>query len=79
MRTDPITKADLQQMILFKVDGKCGFPLRNALDKRYTGLDGRDDKVFLGSKSSISIRLEVRLRVREIRWLSLMLFPVALL
>lgn len=48
-------------MILFRVDGECGYPLKDALKKRYTGLDGRDDKMFGDSKSSISIRLEVSL------------------
>ena len=47
-------------MILFDVGGKCGYPLMDALKKRYTGLDGRDNKVFVGFKSSISIRVEVR-------------------
>jgi hypothetical protein len=46
-------------MILFSVEGKCGYPLGDALKKLYTGLDGRDDKIFIGFKSSISIRLEV--------------------
>jgi hypothetical protein len=59
-RTDPLTEGDLQEMILFSVGGKCGYPLADALKKRYTGLDGRDSKVFVGFKSSISIRLEVR-------------------
>jgi len=45
-------------MILFRVDGQCGYPLKDALRKRYTGLEGRDDKMFESSKSSISIRLE---------------------
>ena len=60
-RTDPLSSTDLQQTILFKVNGDCGYPLEDALKKRYTGLDGRDDKMFVDFKSSISIRLEVRL------------------
>jgi len=60
-RTDPLSKTDLQEMIRFKVDGECGYPLKDALKKRYTGLDGRDDKMFEDSKSSISIRVEVSL------------------
>lgn len=46
-------------MILFSVDGRCGYSLGDALRKAYTGLDGRDDKLFGGFKSSISIRVEV--------------------
>ncbi|KAF9784370.1 hypothetical protein BJ322DRAFT_1109090 [Thelephora terrestris] len=57
-RTDPLTENDLQEMILFRVGGKCGYPLVDALKKQYTGLDGRDQKVFVGFKSSIAIRLE---------------------
>jgi hypothetical protein len=60
-RTDPLSQTDLQEMILFRVQGKCGYPLKHALRKQYTGLVGRDDKMFEDSKSSISIRLEVRL------------------
>ena len=59
-RTDPLSQHDLQEMILFSVNGKCGFALEDALKKCYTGLDGRDDKMFADFKSSISIRLEVR-------------------
>ena len=47
-------------MILFRVNGKCGYPLGDALKTRYTGLDESDEKMFVDSKSSISIRLEVR-------------------
>ena len=47
-------------MILFKVNGKCGYPLHDALKKCYTGLDGRDERMFHGFKSSISLRFEVR-------------------
>jgi len=57
-RTDPLSQHDLQEMILFRVNGRCGYPLVDALKKRYTGLDGRDDKMFVDFKSSISIRLE---------------------
>ena len=58
--TDKISDDALREMILFSVGGRCGYPLADALKKRYTGLDGRDGKVFVGFKSSISIRLEVR-------------------
>jgi hypothetical protein len=60
-RTDPLSVVDLQELILFKVNGRCGYPLRDALEKRYTGLAGRDDRMFVDFKSSISIRVEVRL------------------
>jgi len=60
-KTDPLSQHDLQDTILFTVDGKCGHPLEDALKKHYTGLDGRDDKMFVDFRSSISIRLEVRL------------------
>lgn len=59
-RTDPTPRDQLQEMIVFKVNGKCGYPLIDALRGCYTGLDGRDDRMFVGSKSSISMRLEVR-------------------
>ena len=59
-RTDPLSSTDLRETIHFKVNGKCGYPLEDALKKRYTGLDGRDDKMFVDFKSSISIRVEVR-------------------
>jgi len=57
-RADPLNVNELREVILFSLNGQCGFPLGNALRKTYTGLDGRDDKVFIGSKSSISIRVE---------------------
>jgi hypothetical protein len=59
-RSDPLSQGDLQEKILFRVNGKCGYPLKDALGKRYTGLDGRDDKMLIDCKSSVSIRLEVR-------------------
>ena len=58
-RTHPVSQHDLQEMILFSVNGKCGYPLVDALRKQYRGLDGRDDKMFVDFKSSISLRLEV--------------------
>ena len=33
--------------------------MKSALEKRYAGLDGRDDHMFVGFRSTISIRLEV--------------------
>ena len=59
-QTDPLSALELQEMIRFSVNGKCGYPLRDALNKWYTGLDERDEKMFVNSRSSISIRLEVR-------------------
>ena len=58
--TDPLFQSDLQEVILFSVGGKCGYPLRQALEKEYTDLDGKDDQILVDSSSSISIRLEVR-------------------
>ena len=60
-RTDPLSHNELQGMIPFRVNGNCGYPLKDALRKHYTGLDGRDEKMFIDFKSSISIRLEVGL------------------
>ena len=59
-RTDPLSQHELAETILFRVNGKCGYPLGDALRKRYRGLDGRDDKMFADSKTSISLRIEVR-------------------
>jgi len=42
------------------VNGKCGFSVRSALEKRYAGLDGRDDHMFVGFRSAITVRFEVR-------------------
>lgn len=47
------------ELITFKVYGQCGMPLRSALRSIYSGLSGRDDPMFVGSRTSISIRLEV--------------------
>jgi len=59
-RTHPLSPHDLQETIVFSVNGKCGYPPVDALRKQYRGLDGRDDKMFVNFKSSISLRLEVR-------------------
>jgi len=76
--TDPLTEEELQEMIPFSVNGRCGYPLWDALKRQYTGLDGRDDKVFVGFKSSISLRLEVRLaRQKDSMITSRILFAVA--
>jgi len=60
-RTDTVSQEGLQEVIPFSVNGVCGYSLANALKKQYTGLDGRDDKMFVYCKSSIFIRLEVGL------------------
>lgn len=65
-RTDPLTEYELREVIWFSVRGTCGYHLGDALRKAYTGLDGRDNRVFTRAKSSISIRLEVRLTHRKI-------------
>jgi len=59
--TNPLSQHDPYEMILFSVNGKCGYPLEDALEKKYAGLDRRDDKMLVGFKSSVSLRLEVRL------------------
>ena len=64
-RTDPLNETELQETILFGVQGGCGYPLGAALKKAYTGLDGRDDRLFSGFKSSISIRVEVRVTLQK--------------
>ena len=48
-----------QREILFSVNGKCGYRLEDALKRRYIGLDGRDDRVFVDLEPTINIRLEV--------------------
>ena len=58
-RTDPLSPQELKEIILFSVNGNCGYPLKHALEKQYTGLDGRDQNMFVDFKSSISVRLEV--------------------
>ena len=58
-RIYPLSQRDLQEVIQFRVNGKCGYPLVDAMRKQYRGLDGRDDKMFVDFKSSISLRLEV--------------------
>lgn len=34
--------------------------MKSALEKRYAGLDGRDDPMFVGFKLAVSVRFEVR-------------------
>jgi len=55
---DPLEDHRVGELITFKVYGQCGMPLRSALRGIYSGLLGRDDPMFVGSRTSISIRLE---------------------
>ena len=50
---------ELQEMVLFSVNGKCGYSLVDALKEQYDGLDGKDDKPFHESTTSFAMRLEV--------------------
>ena len=52
------------ELITFNIRGKCGMPLRDALRGVYGGLSGRDDPMFVGSRTSVSIRLQVRFQFR---------------
>jgi len=58
-RTDPPPQHYAPEIILFSVNGKCGYPLKDALMEQCAGLDGSNDKIFVDLKSaSIAIRLE---------------------
>jgi len=46
--------------IIFSTNGFAGMNMRDALCKRFTSLDGRDDLVLQEAGSSISCRLQVR-------------------
>jgi len=59
-KNDQIPDSERGALITFSVNGKCGFSVRSALEKRYAGLDGRDDHMFVGFRSAITIRFEVR-------------------
>jgi len=48
------------ECISFGVYGHPGVNVMDALQKRFTGLDGRDDPVLQGANSAISCRLSVR-------------------
>lgn len=58
-REDRLSLSQLQELISFSVNRKCGYPLEDGLRKVYNGLDGRDDKMVIDSKACISIRVEV--------------------
>lgn len=47
-------------LITFSVNGKCGYSVKSALERRYAGLDGRDDHMFVGFRLAVTIRFEVR-------------------
>jgi len=47
------------ECISFGVNGRPGMNMRDALHKRFTGLDGRDDPVLRDATSAISCRLSV--------------------
>ena len=59
-KNDPISESERGALITFSVNGKCGFSVKSALEKRYAGLDGRDDHMFVGFRLAVSIRFEVR-------------------
>lgn len=48
------------KIIHFNVKGQIGYPLKDALNQNYNGLDGRDDP-FITTGTSVSARLEVSL------------------
>ena len=60
-RADPLAEDDLREMILFSVGGRYGYPLMDALKERYNGSGGRGDGMVVGLKSTVSVKLEVRL------------------
>lgn len=49
-----------QESIIFKVNGRSGISIENAIGRLYAGLEGRDDQVFVGKCSVLMLRLEVR-------------------
>jgi len=55
---NPLSRRELEETILFSVNGKCGYPLADALRGQYAGLDGKDD-TFVDFKPTASLRLEV--------------------
>ncbi|KAF9790621.1 hypothetical protein BJ322DRAFT_1037442 [Thelephora terrestris] len=57
-KNDPISDAERGALITSGVNGKCGFSVKSTLEKRYAGLDGRDDLMFVGFRSAVSIRFE---------------------
>jgi hypothetical protein len=49
-----------QEPIIFKVAGRLGIPVRDAIERTYAGLEGRDDQVFHNKAGVIMLRLKVR-------------------
>lgn len=49
-----------QQGVTFSVNGVTGFNMKRALDRAFTGLDGRDDPVLENANGPVSCRLLVR-------------------
>ena len=48
-----------QESIIFKVSGRLGISVRDAIAKVYVGLEGRDDQVFVNKCNVLMLRLEV--------------------
>jgi hypothetical protein len=59
------------ESISFSVDGRPGINMGDALQKTFTGLDGRDDPVLTDAAGAISCRLLVRLLWSSTRSLEL--------
>jgi len=57
-RTNPLSRYEPEETILFSVNGHCGYPLSDALKEQYAGLDGKGDKIFVDFKSP-ALRLGV--------------------
>lgn len=47
--------------ISFRKGGVCGFPVRDGIARRYSGLEGRDRKPFqsVGIADQVNLRIEV--------------------
>ena len=54
---DTLEKGRVGGLITFEVYWKCGVRLCDALDDVYSGLSGRDEPTFVGSRTSTSTRL----------------------
>ena len=46
--------------VIFKVNGRSGILVRDAIERIYAGLEGRDDEALPNQASVITLRLEVR-------------------
>ena len=51
-----------QMEIVFRKGGRCGFPVRDGVSRRFQGLEGRDSRPFEGVQvaDQATLRLEVR-------------------